>query len=269
MHPRKMKKLIRTYANGSPDMRLAAAKDAVVILEQDRARLADSLEHQRQEYTRTREAWESRRILRTLRPQAIQEDVYDGQFYNAVGWLLALAEIVMFWVLAASLGVSPLFSVILATVLTWGLKATLLAIWRDLAQPLETKRRLQKLILTPSLILLLLAGGVLTFARMASGALALALLAGINIAMFVLSISCLGLASGLFACSYLLLWSRRAERKYETSEQELAITMRECRVVAEIINKLEEGKKDIRPLPRNEPTLPLFVVHNRAQAMLK
>lgn len=269
MHPRKMKKLIRTYVDGSPDKRLSAAKDAVVMLEQDRVRLVDSLEHQKQEYTRTREAWESRRILRILRPQATQEDVRDGWFYNVAGWVLTLAEVVLFWVIAASLGVNPLFSVILATVMTWGLKAALLAIWRDQAQPLETKRRLQKLILTPSLILLLLAGGVLLFARVASGTLALALLDGINIALFVISIGCLGLASGLFALGYLLLWSRRAELKYEATEQELAITMRECRVVAEIINKLEEDKKDDHTLPPNGQASKAFAANMGPRAMLK
>ncbi len=256
MKLKRLNKLKRSYVSGSPDKRLAAARDAVVVLEQDRVRLLDSLDHQRDEYTRTQEAWESRRIAGNLRPQAIQQDAHDGRLYILVAWVLAIAEVTLFWVLAAGLGVNPLFSLMLAVVLTWGLKTALLALWRDPAQPLETKRRLKNIVLTPSLILLLLAGGALMFARVAGGALALLLLDGINVALFMLSVSCLGLASGLFAVGYLLLWSWRAELTYEVAERELVAVMCECRVVAEIIHQLDPNKdgEEDRPFPSSTRT---------------
>lgn len=244
MSKRKLKKVQRSYASGSPDKRLAAARAAAVTLEQDRVRLLDSLDQQRDQYTRTREAWESRRIPGALRPLAIQQDVRDGRFYTIVGWVLAIAELALFWFFAAMLGVNPLFSLILATVLTWGLKAALLAIWRYPAQPLETKRRLQKFVLVPSLLLLLLAGGVLLFARAASGALALLLLDGINISLFVLSLGCLGLAAGLFGLGYLLMWSRRAQVTYEKTEDALAYTVREGKAVEDILIALDNEDID-------------------------
>ena len=137
---------------------------------EDRIRLLDSLDQQRDQYTRIREAWESRRIPGALRPLTIQQDVRDGRLYTGVGWVLAIAELALFWFFAAMLGVNPLFSLILATVLTWGLKASLLAICLE-AQPLERARC--EICVVP---LDMLCGGVLLLLRGSERGIALLLL---------------------------------------------------------------------------------------------
>ncbi|MBS1807438.1 MAG: hypothetical protein JST84_04525 [Acidobacteria bacterium] len=243
----KHNKLARAYLTGAPDLRLAAAKRAEAILSQDQYRLEDARSHQETEYTHNLEAWSSRKISSPLRPQPIQQDVRYGRFYQIAAVVLGVAEVALFWSMAVSFGVNPFFSLILATVFTWGLRATLLASWYDPSRPTETKRRLQKFVLLPSLLLLLLTGATLSLARLVPGAIALLLLDWINGALFLLSMSCLGLASGLFAIADLLLWSLRATKNYEATMSELAETIHERSVVMEIIRDIGGGVQRYLP----------------------
>jgi hypothetical protein len=244
MKAKNLRRLMRSYSTGAPGRRLRKAKEAYTTYALDAKRLRNSLYQQEVEYTRTREAWESTRINGLLHPQEIDHQVREGQLMGYAAWVLMIGELGAFWVIASNFDVSPYFFLILAIILTFAAKASLIAILNKPLQPVESKRRFRLYAIIPAAAMVLMAGVVLLFSRAAQGEWALTMEVLINIALFLLSFGCLGLSAGLFATSYLLSWSRRAERKYRATEDELMLTVREGHKVTDIIRSLEGGNND-------------------------
>lgn len=226
MQKRELKQIAFNVSHGGRESRLRYAEEAVPALGQEMIRLQDAAQSYCREYTATWEAWTSRIANGLLRPLAIEQDVRVARLVRGVAWGLTLTELALSVFLAFFFLVNPIFVVLLALTAIFSLKAGLLALWGNEAQPQWTRRRLLRWVLSPSLAVTLLSVAVLLFTRGVMGWLALLLLPFLNAALFTLSLGILGLAAGLFSLGFLLLWSLHAERRFNALEREAVETRR-------------------------------------------
>ena len=210
--------------NGSLAQRRRKCRESLVILHQEMTRLRAEARHQCADYKETKEAWTSQRVEGLPRPLALPQDIRDGRLAFAGAFVLAALELVLAFFIAIGMGSNPLFFVLLALVMIFFLKAGLIIGWRNPAQPQQTRRRLTRSVIWPSIVLTLLAAVTLTLARTALGLLALALTGLLNLTLGLLSLGVLGLSAGFFAMGHLLFWSLFAEKKFRATEQEAAHT---------------------------------------------
>ncbi|MDX2043177.1 MAG: hypothetical protein SF097_18295 [Acidobacteriota bacterium] len=238
MNSKQLKQIESNISQGSVSSRLGAAEEAIPDLRQDLKRLSETARAKCTEYTATFEAWTSRAVNGVMRPLAIERDVRDARLVNGVAWGLTVTELALSVFLALLFLVNPVFVVLLALVGIFSMKAGLLAIWRDDAQPQRTRGRLLRWVLAPSLAVTLLSLTVLLFTRGVMGWLALLLLPFLNLALFALSLGVMGLAAGLFSLGYLLSWSRHAEQKYNALEREAVETRRVLQIAQQVVEQL-------------------------------
>lgn len=242
MKTKELKKIMFTCNNGSPELRLNRAAESKLRLSQEITRLRDKAAGQCGEFGQRLEAWTSTHVNSTRRPLTIEQDRRDARLINAIAWVLTVTELALTFFMASVFGIPPLFLLLLAIVAIFALKAGLLAIWRNEMLPQETKRRLRNVVIIPSLIVTVLSAAVLIFARGVGGVLALLLLPFLNLALCALSLGCLGLAAGLFALGYLLLWSHYSEQRFNAVEREAIETLRVLRQVGKIEEELKTGR---------------------------
>ncbi len=244
MRSNEIKQIEFDINNGSPDLRLRFAEEAIPVLRQDLNRLRDAAASQCEEFKATFEAWTSRTAGDLTRPLAVGRDLRDAMLVKLVAWLLTFTELALSFFMALVFLVNPFFVLMLALVAIFSLKAGLLAIWRDDTQPQLTRRKLRRWVIIPSLVVTLLAVVMLIFTRGVLGWLALLLLPFINWMLCALSLGVLGLAAGLFALGYLLSWSRHAERRFNRIEREAVETRR-------MLQKVEKIAEELRATRRN------------------
>jgi hypothetical protein len=247
-----LKEIIFACTHGAPELRRRKAAEAKLRLGQDVARLRDKAAAQCEEFRRRLEAWTSSAVSGTPRPLTIEQDRRDARLVNLIAWVLTVTELALTFWLAVVFGIPPLFLLLLAVVAIFALKAGLLAVWRNDAQPQETRLRLRNFVIIPSLVVTMLSAAALVFARGVGGAAVLLLLPLLNLALCALSLGCLGLAAGLFALGYLLLWSHYAERRFNAVEREAVENLRVLRQV----EKIEEELKAERTGPPAPPAAP-------------
>jgi hypothetical protein len=252
MKTKELNKIIFACTNGAPELRRRSVAEAKLRLGQDVARLRDKAAAQCEEFRRRLEAWTSSAVSGTPRPLTIEQDRRDARLVNLIAWVLTATELALTFWLAVVFGIPPVFLLLLAVVAIFALKAGLLAVWRNDAQPQETRRRLRNFVIVPSLVVTMLSAAALIFARGVGGAFVLLLLPLLNLALCALSLGCLGLAAGLFALGYLLLWSHYAERQFNAVEREAVETLRVLRQV----EKIEEELKAERTGPPAPPASP-------------
>ncbi|MBI1766348.1 MAG: hypothetical protein HYR56_33495 [Acidobacteria bacterium] len=227
--------------NGAPEQRRKAAEEAVPVLRQEQRRLSEKALRQCREYAATLAAWTSRDAGEARRPMTIEGDLRDARVINLSALCLALTELVLTVVVALVFAVSAPFLLLVALVSIFALKVGVLALWRNPAQPQQTRQRLRRYVIAPALVLTMLSLGALLFARSA-GVLALLLLPFINLALCALSLGCLGLAAGLFALGYLMSWSRHAENRFNALEREAVETNK-------VLQRAEQVAQELRPRP--------------------
>jgi hypothetical protein len=241
MQSKKLKQFVFDAVNGAPESRLKAAEEAIPVLRQEQQRLSDKARSQCQEFAAALAAWTSREVGESLRPVEIEQDLRDARALNLIAIFLTLTELALTVVVSLVFAVSAPFLLLVALVSIFALKVGLLALWRDAQQPQQTRRRLQRYIIAPSLLVTMVALAVLVFARTA-GVLALLLLPLINLALCALSLGCPGLAAGLFALGFLMSWSRHAEKRFNALEREAVETGRTLQRVEKVAAELRAAK---------------------------
>src|SRR5207237_6044765 len=102
-----------------------------------------------------------------LRPVGIEQDLRDARVINLIAVFLTLTELVLTVVVSLVFAVSAPFLLLVALVSIFALKVGLLALWRNPQQPQQTRQRLRRYIIAPSLVVTMLALGALVFARTA------------------------------------------------------------------------------------------------------
>ncbi|HMZ22496.1 MAG TPA: hypothetical protein PLD20_31485, partial [Blastocatellia bacterium] len=237
MEKKRLKEISYNSNEGDPDVRRGYVEEAKVALRQDLLRLRDKAESQCREFAALLAAWTSRRTDEAMRPVAIEQDLRETRLLSVIAWLLTATELAVTFFLSLVFAISAPFLFLLALVAIFALKAGLLSIWRNPRQPQQTRRRLRRYVIAPSLAVTLMSLAVLFLARSA-GLLALLLLPLINLAIFSLSMGVLGLAAGLFALAYLMSWSRHAERRFNALEREAVETRRVLQQVERVAEEL-------------------------------
>lgn len=233
-----LKTIINLVSFGHPDSRLAYAHKVLALLLSHLRWLSHSLTRQRADFRRTLEAWEARYITEELAPYAVQHDVDQGRKIRLYAWIAVLAELGMSFFMALSFGVPVLFALGLAVVATYVTKAMLMALWSNRLQPQETICRLRRFIIAPFGLLTFASLAVLLLASRGTGGLLLLLAGLLNISLFGVSFGLLFLAAGLLCYADVLLWSQRAERKYQQTYQELSNTNEVYELVQRVIREL-------------------------------
>ena len=237
--------------NGGPEQRLRAACIAQPRLRQEMARLTKDMGHQCGEYQAWCEAWLSRRLAGDARPFTLPQDARDARLATVMAWLLTLVHLGLDVVIALTMLVNPLALIGVSLALIFGVKSTLLLLLDDRVRPQLTKRRLQRGVLWPSLIALLLSAVVLAGGRALTGALLLWFSGLFTWALFGLSLSCMGLATGLYSMAYLFSRSAHAERRYVKTEQEAVETLR----VLQLTEQVERELQAPPPVRQMQPAL--------------
>ncbi len=232
--------------NGAPDLRLKAAEEAIPVLRQELRRMSDKAMSQCREFAATLAAWTSSEVGESLRPVGIEQDLRDARMINLIAVFLTLTELLLTVVVSLVFLVSAPFLFLVALVSIFALKVGLLALWRNPQQPQQTRQRLRRYVIAPSLVVTMLALGALVFARTA-GVLALLLLPLINLALCALSLGCLGLAAGLFALGFLMSWSRHAEKQFNALEREAVETGKVLQRVEKVAEELRAAKLNRAP----------------------
>ena len=226
---------------GMPQLRLQAVAEAKPQLKQEMNRLTEDARHQRVEHKSWCEAWLSRQLVGDARPLALPQDVRDARLATVMGWLLTFVHLGLDVAMAVVMLINPLFLIGVSLVLIFGVKSVLLLLLDDRLRPQRTKQRLQRFVLWPSLVLVLLSAGVLASGRTALGALALWLAGALNLALCGLGIGSMGLATGLFCMAYLYNRSKYAERRYRTTEREAVETLRVLQLVERVERELQSS----------------------------
>lgn len=247
----KLKQITFNVNNGAPEMRLKAAEEAIPDLRQEQHRLSDKARSHCREFATTLAAWTSRDVGEALRPVGVEQDLRDARLIKLIAVFLTLTELALTVVVSLVFAVSAPFLLLVALVSILALKVGLLALWRNPLQPQQTRQRLRRYIIGPSLVVTMLALGVLVFARSA-GVLALLLLPLINLALCSLSLGCLGLAAGLFALGYLMSWSKHAEQRFNALEREAVETskvLQRVEKVAEELRATQTQRQAVRATP--------------------
>ena len=209
---------------------------------QEMSRLTKDARHQCAEYQAWCEAWLSRRLEGEVRPFALPQDLRDARLATVMGWLLTGVHLGLDVVIALTMLINPLVLIGVSLVLIFGVKSALLLLLDDRLRPQLTKRRLQRWVMWPALVLVLLSAILLVGGRTAFGLLALWLAGLLNLALCGLSLGCMGLATGLFCLAYLYNRSAHAERRYRKTEQEALATLR-------VLELAEQVEQDLRPRP--------------------
>jgi hypothetical protein len=243
--------------HGSPGLRLKSAEEAIPVLRQELNRLREKAESQCREFATMLAAWSSTDVGEAIRPVIIEQDLREARMVNIIAVILAITELVLTFFISLVFAVSAPFLLLIAVVAIFALKVGLLALWRDQQQPQQTRRRLRRYVIAPSLVVTMLALAMIFFARTA-GLFALLLLPLINLAICVLSIGCLGLAAGLFAMGFLMSWSRHAEKRFNAIEHEAVETRRVLQHVEKVAEELRASKQSkISGTPVSPGALPM------------
>jgi hypothetical protein len=90
-----------------------------------------------------------------------------------------------------------------------------------------------------------------------AGVFVLLLAPFINLALGALSLGCLGLAAGLFALGYLLLWSAHAEKRFDALEREAVET-------SKVLQRAEKIAEEFRHLKLKRAVAPMQLAHQLA-----
>ncbi len=210
---------------GDSAFRLKAAEDAIPALQHDLNRLRGKAESQWREFAARLAAWTSRDVGETVRPVGIEQDLREARLINVIAVVLTVTELALTFFISLVFAVSAPFLLLVAVVSIFALKVGLLTLWRNDRQPQQTRRRLRRFVIAPSLAVTMLSLTALVFARTA-GLFALLLLPFINLAICALSLGILGLSAGLFALGFLMSWSRHAEKRFNAVEREAVETRR-------------------------------------------
>ncbi|NOT61921.1 MAG: hypothetical protein HOP19_17030, partial [Acidobacteria bacterium] len=226
--------------NGARQQRRQAVTEAQPRLQQEMNRLTEDARHQRVEYKAWCEAWLSRELAGEVRPLALPQDVRDARLATVMGWLLTFVHLGLDVAMALVMLINPLLLIGVSLVLIFGVKSVLLLLLDDRLRPQRTKRRLQRFVLWPALVLTLLSAGVLAGGRTVLGAWALWLSGALNLALVGLGLGCMGLATGMFCLAYLYNRSKYAERSYRVTEREAVETLRVLRLVEQLERELDK-----------------------------
>jgi hypothetical protein len=244
-----LKKLRETYSSGSTDFVKVSLLKAEVQLSSYLDRLNKLLVHLEEEFSRDLDRWFSRPFPDQVRPQRVTRLVRLGWLCLFCGGALTALEFGLFTALAASLGVNVFFASGLALMFTIGTKVFILLTTDRPEQPLVQKSRILHYALCPSGGLFLFSGAaLLLFARTDAGDHAAALIGLVNLSLFLLSVSCMGLSAALLALGWLFLSSFRAERHYVRFETERAIILAELKFVTERLGnpaQFDPGRKEL------------------------
>ncbi|HWX43282.1 MAG TPA: hypothetical protein VN345_19215 [Blastocatellia bacterium] len=246
-----IRKARNRYDDGHPDHRLTAAEEAYVVIVQDVGRLQASVENQRHEFRRMLEAWLGIRIKETRPPHAIHEDVHTAWNVSFFACLLVIAELVLSYFLATIFAIPIVFAMMIALVAIAATEIGLHALWLNKQRPRENIRRLRRYIIAPALVVTLGALCLLFLARSLSQMFPDEV---INISLFALSVGTLLLAAGLLGFAHVYFWSRRAERIYNRTERELALTASERRHVEKIMAACKDEDEAGPPAPGTQTT---------------
>ncbi|MFN7949865.1 MAG: hypothetical protein U0Z53_31240 [Blastocatellia bacterium] len=241
---------------GHPDRRLAAALDFAGVLLNYRRWLTHQLKCQREDFHRTREAWEGRYFHEDLTPYAIAHDVEEGRKVRLYAWIAVAAELGLTFFMAVTFSVPALFALALAVIAIYVTKGLLMSLWSNRLEPHEQIRRLRKFIIAPFGLLLLLSLGVMLLAQRGTGALLLMIAGLLNLSLFGIGFSLLLVAAGLLCYAEAVLWSQRAERRYQQTYAEFT----EANKVDEQIQRvIQELTPPVPPVPQPATATPDFV----------
>jgi hypothetical protein len=245
MTGRKTLRLRKSYDNGHPDIRLAKAEDAKIMLLQDIERLQSSLVDQQHQFKRGLESWHGCRISELRRPQSIHEDVHSAWVFLIFAYILTAVETALAYYLAPIFGIPTLFAILIVIAAIAVTKMGLHALLLNEEKPKESIRRLRLYVIAPSFAISLAALCVVLLARSLSDLFSDSAL---NLSLFGVSIGTLVLAAGLFEMAHLFFWSRRAERIYNQTERELAQTAVEIRYIERVLPTFKKGGDDKKNL---------------------
>ncbi len=263
MNSKQLNRISFDVQTGAPQQQLQAACEAKPQLKQDMNRLTEDARHQRAENKSWCEAWLSRQLVGEARPLALPQDVRDARLATVMGILLTFVHLGLDFAMAVVMLINPLFLIGVSLVLIFGVKSVLLLLLDDRLRPQRTKQRLQRFVLWPSLVLLLLSAGVLASGRTALGALALWLAGALNLALCGLGIASMGLATGLFCMAYLYNRSKYAERRYRVTECEAVETLRVLQLVERIERELQPPAVQALPTQPTTMTQPVVMPQRR------
>lgn len=200
-----------------PSIVKAALKTAIGSLTGIKAQVKFHIEQFKLKFA----AWTGQAQENVERPVVIGQDHQDARKMRLFAWAGLVLEILLaIWVFIVSLGLSWIFGALTAVLLALFAHILVSTLFRKVERPRESRRKIRKYVMIPSLALFIPSASILLLVRTLGGPIALLFLPVFGFLMWLTTVSLIGLVASLLSTAHLLDWSFRDASEFNALERE-------------------------------------------------